>query len=939
MRKIIFLSIFIFSACISAFPREVRISTINHGLPQEHYAKGITQEYYSYIIKKLQKDSGWIFTETDASDDIQIKSLAEGKTDVLCGVSFEQPLAEQFFYTTTPCSTVYQMIVSRHNDTRFYFNSFEKLSGMRIGYQSSIPSQLEHLDKFTKQYHLAFKKVPYESESQMNQALLDKTIDLCITSTEQLNYSQKVISILSMSPAYFLCAQKETRDTIDRVLETLGKENPFYRRDIALKVNGCSLPDIPPLSEKDLEFLKKGTPVITMCSDESAPISFFQDGEYCGMGRELWDEQKNLTGINFIYKDKSTVRFFPDKNYVYIDAYEGRFTNPYALYTAPFFNVAMRIVFSKHYSPDKKKLTAVLNYEATPFLPFVKRLYPNIKTTIIPDIQDCIEYVESNKADMLIAHDFFFQTMHKLDEYPSLTINEPQTYVVPLSLAIRGPDAESIHHIISASISQYPNVFYETTQPNIQSDAKYIPARRIILTRRILFISAGVLILLFALIITVMFFNIRYKKMAEHDSATGLYNDAKFRREAAKIMQARPKLNYLLINVNIRGFRRLNKLYGMEWGDQLIKEMGAGIRECTKQYSVTLGHGYADNFFIFTPISPLRDSTADIQKFIYDFTTYLDLKNYHVVIKTGTVYAGPDYNGPQTIEDMISKAEFARKTVRESVMENNVVFNSQMQQKFQQEEDIERYADKALKNKEFFLVYQPKISLLTGKIEGAEALIRWNSPELGLIAPNIFIPIFEKNGYAALIDKYVIQNVLEFQEAFNNSNSPSVPISINLSRLHINVKKLVEEINNVFAKFNVQPSQIEFEIIERAAGMSNSVLKDMTNLLHSSGFKVNMDDFGTGESSLNMLDDIPVDIIKLDKCFLDRSDTSLESRIILSKVVEMSHLLGKKVVCEGVENQSQVQFLKSIKCDMVQGYYYSRPLKPEDFQAFMFNNI
>jgi EAL domain-containing protein (putative c-di-GMP-specific phosphodiesterase class I) len=100
-----------------------------------------------------------------------------------------------------------------------------------------------------------------------------------------------------------------------------------------------------------------------------------------------------------------------------------------------------------------------------------------------------------------------------------------------------------------------------------------------------------------------------------------------------------------------------------------------------------------------------------------------------------------------------------------------------------------------------------------------------------------------------------------------------------------------------------------------------------------------MDDFGTGESSLNMLDDIPVDIIKLDKCFLDRSDTSLESRIILSKVVEMSHLLGKKVVCEGVENQSQVQFLKSIKCDMVQGYYYSRPLKPEDFQAFMFNNI
>ncbi len=940
MRKRLSSILILLTATLILSAQTVRISTINSGLPEDKYASGIGNSYYNLLITKLNQQTGWDFVFLPDSENIQFTDLITGRVDVLCSIGYEESLSRDFFYTNHPCSINYEILVANHFDNRFYFNSISALGGSRIGYHADIPGQLQKLIELTKPYNVEFIPIPYSSEQEMNQALLNGKVDLCVSTTERMNYSHKIIATLSSERSYFICRDKKVRDTIDNALEQLEQDNLFYTRDIALRVNGFSTLAFTNLNKQEQQLLARHPTITVLCNDDSAPFSLFTYDDYSGLNRDIWQELKSISGLNFAYQNVDTTERESKKNYFFLNSGNDSPADSDILYSPPICEVPVQIISTKSFSSGgTNKLKIALTKEGRIFLSFLKELLPQYEILVLPDVQRCMEYVENHKADALIAHSFYFKSMFDIRDYPSLKIKENLTYNVPVSIGISGPDQDNLLGILMATMYQFPANFYQTATSNLQLVTKYVPARRIVYTRRIILIVGIILLISIVLIGTVFHFNRHYKKMAEYDNATGLWNDTKFRREASKIMQARPRENYLLLNVNIRGFRRLNQLYGMEWGDQLIKQMGNGLKETTRQYSVLISHGYGDNFFVFSTVTNPADVSTKIQKFIYDFTTYLDIKRYHLVIKTGSVYAGPNYNGPETIEEMISKAEFARKSVRESIVENNVVFNAQMQHQFQFEEDIERYAEKAIKNKEFFLMYQPKINLATGKIEGAEALIRWNSPELGLVGPNIFIPVFEKNGYAAIVDKYVIQSVLEFLQALNNSNTPCVPISVNLSRLHINVKQLVDDINLVFSKFNVHHSQMEFEILERAAGMNNSVLKDMTNLLHTSGFKVNMDDFGTGESSLNMLDDIPVDIIKLDKCFLDRSDTSSDSRVILSKVVEMSHLLGKKVICEGVEKQSQVQFLQSIGCDLAQGYYYSRPLKPEDFQVFLADHL
>ena len=290
---------------------------------------------------------------------------------------------------------------------------------------------------------------------------------------------------------------------------------------------------------------------------------------------------------------------------------------------------------------------------------------------------------------------------------------------------------------------------------------------------------------------------------------------------------------------------------------------------------------------------------------------------------------------------MIGEASFAKGTIKGDVLQKYAIYSHKMKMNIDKDQRIERYMEKALKQGEFFVMYQPKIALADDKIKGAEALVRWNSsnPKLGFLTPGEFIPVFEKNGFIVQLDFEVYEMVFKFLREQLDLGNPVVPISVNMSRNHTNPDKFVKEFVRRFEKYNLPPNLIEIEILERASEGDVYNLINVTEKLHSYGFCVAMDDFGSGQSSLNMLSEVPIDVIKFDQHFLRKKDAAGGNANMINVLIELGKQLNKKTLFEGVETEEQRNMLRDLECDQVQGYFYSKPLSEKDFVEFVKSHV
>lgn len=244
---------------------------------------------------------------------------------------------------------------------------------------------------------------------------------------------------------------------------------------------------------------------------------------------------------------------------------------------------------------------------------------------------------------------------------------------------------------------------------------------------------------------------------------------------------------------------------------------------------------------------------------------------------------------------------------------------------------LEERLKKGIKNNEFVIYLQPKFYTKTEKLAGAEALVRWNR-DGDVVMPNIFIPLFEKYELITVLDTYVLENICRLQQQWRKQEYNIVPISVNESRLHLYNENHINDLIDLVNKYNVQPNTIELEMTETTVVHNVELAKEAERNVHKLGFTVSMDDFGTGYSSFSMLKNINIDVLKMDKSFFDDVLESRRGKIIIEAIIEMSHKLNMKVVAEGIEIKEQVEYLKNIKCDMIQGYYFERPIKVEEFE-------
>ena len=307
----------------------------------------------------------------------------------------------------------------------------------------------------------------------------------------------------------------------------------------------------------------------------------------------------------------------------------------------------------------------------------------------------------------------------------------------------------------------------------------------------------------------------------------------------------------------------------------------------------------------------------------------IDDKQYQLYISIG-IYKIK--NGEKNVEKILDKALIAHDKVKGNYDKQYMIFNDELEQILEKEHEIELNMETALENQEFEVHYQPKIELVSQKLVGAEALVRWKRDNK-IISPNEFIPLFEKNQFIIKLDTYIFSKVCEDIKEWKKKFETVPLISVNVSKEHLLKEDFITEYVDIVEKNGLKTSEIELEITETATTEESvlSIIKE----IKKEGFVISIDDFGTGYSSLSMLHDMPIDTIKIDKTFIRQIDFKNNKKNIVQYIIFMAKQLEMKTIAEGVETKEEIEYLKSLGCDFIQGYYYSKPLNKKNFEDFM----
>ena len=425
---------------------------------------------------------------------------------------------------------------------------------------------------------------------------------------------------------------------------------------------------------------------------------------------------------------------------------------------------------------------------------------------------------------------------------------------------------------------------------------------------------------------------------AMKDSLTGLDRYEVFLKKLQKAVDNMGDRRIVVIYTDIKHFKYINDTYGYQVGDALLKDF---MKEMVKsdQNVICYSRVYSDNFVSAGYVEE-GVTNEDLRNYIHQVNLEREIQfrekylNSRLKFCTGISIIDKDERS-QDAETAVSNANLARKVAKELEEDCCVLFDHSMMEGIKREVEITSQVPKAIANHEFKVYYQPKIETESLKLIGAEALVRWQKPDGSFIYPDQFIPLVERSGQVVDVDYYVYREVFKFLADRIAAGKKVVPVSLNVSRVHLNKMSILGYVRELFEEYKVPAEFIEFELTESIYLDNTQMALDLVKGLHNFGTKVSMDDFGSGYSSLNLLSRLPIDIIKLDKVFL-KDDTLQESdKIIISCVIDMAKKLRIVSLCEGVETVEQSDYLKAIGCQIQQGYYFSRPVPQEQFEQIL----
>ncbi|MGO0987266.1 EAL domain-containing protein [Clostridioides difficile] len=918
--------------------RVIKVGYFNFEGYQDYDKNGNRNGYGYEYLHEIAKYTGWTYEYVSGTWEECQTMLENGQIDLLTSAQYTKKRAEKFDFSEVPMGSSYAQLTVKSGSSKYVPNDYKNFNGIKVGLLYGN-SRNEHLKEFASEKGFVYTARYFKNEEELESALKSGKVDAILTSSLRKIKNENVIAQFSPSPFYCIVKKgnAELLREVNEALEDIEMNNPAYKFNLYSKYYQSNNKDTFILSNKERDYLKRNNHIRVVSMTDSYPLSYLDKGKLKGIIPDIFtlivkDLELSIDyvkansykeAIDMVKEGKADIICFFYSDYGWAEQNEIKITSPYIQlnYSA----------ITKNYKNTKFNNMAVV--ESDRFNDeYIKEHYKNVNIQSYKSERKAINAVKSGDADVAFINTYSAEDYIQKD-YNNLKSALVNDYKTNISLGV----GKNINPTLYSILDKRINALDKDECSKIIANYTILKDYKVNLSQYIHQHPVQTVLIsfcFFLIIIAVLFYIIAMNKrhsthifdLAFKDMANGVWNYNGFEEQAPKILEKHREKFYAVVAFDISKFSVINENYGRDSGDIIISEIASILNRIIGDRAL-IAHVKADHFLLLLSYDLKEDlecTLIDISKSI----SYFEVKGVGVKVKSNF--------GVYTIEDedfvitkAIDYAEIARRKAKRSDL-SIIYFDESLRESLNKEKEIVDRIDYALEHNEFQVYYQPKFDMRTNNIIGAEALVRWNHKELGFMNPGEFIPILEKSGGIIDVDFFVLEEVCKLMRFWIDSGIKPISISVNQSRAHFQKKNYINRLQNLLAKYDIPKSIIELEITE-SLFESDSISNDMINEIKELGFLISVDDFGSGYSSLYLLNQVSVDILKIDKSLLDNSEGKGKVGKIISKVVEMANDLGLEVICEGVEKIEQAEFLMSIDCYYAQGYLYAKPMPKDIF--------
>ena len=915
---------------------------------------------YDYLTA-MTRFTGHRYSFVEGTEEELVKLLLDRKIDIipcvsrsewetyrgLAGADSDSNAALTDFSMLAKFSAIYTY--DSAEGTQILYDDTAAINDARIGYLAEDKSKFFRDGKFVCGEISDAEFILYNTEEQLRNDLRAGRIDAVVKESLRVWGNEKIVYRFGMEESYFLVsgADRDLAAQINDAMYNIHTLDPQYPGAVYDRNLGLYGAQKYAFSREEVDYIEKH-PEITIAYNENSDMIEFYDTASESISGLTGSVIAEITDYSGMKANVVPCASLPEcvemlKNGE-ADAICGgvnaasmaTFGNYYA--TLPYNRSPIVTAgYSGTVLNERMKLAVPNNCDD--IIRYMKKLYPSASFLPYDNVKLSMEAVQNGEADAVCAgaHEVIYLKNGGFDDMDILNVcagfhtdciaTAPDT---PLSTVLEKSLLQISYN--SATVTAYNNMTatgYESMTFNRFIDK---------FSWLILSIFVIVLLCIMALILLAV---VRNNRAAETDPLTGGRSKGKYLDDTRKMLKKSVPDKWAIVLFDIDKFKYVNDSLGYHEGNRMLERLYKTIGDHLEDDEL-FARISDDNFACTVHNATDNELITKIHRIFNEFERRNALfVKYPVLFSAGVCRLEEcmDKNGSIDINTALDRCTIAKKTLK-GLHESSIAFyDGKIRDRALREKDYENVMPSALKNHEFQCYLQPKYGTKSRHIEGAEALIRWNSSEYGFIYPDAFIPLSEKNGFVIELDFFILEEVCKAMKRWISQGRTPVVVSVNQSRLHINYDNYIWRLREIVDKYEIPYGYIELELTESVFSDNTELMLKIMNKLHDIGFKLSIDDFGSGYSSLNILKDIPADVVKIDREFFNGTVNSAKGRAVISTVVDLAKNLNMEVISEGVETKEQVEFLQQIDCAMVQGYYFAKPMPMSAFEELWVNDL
>lgn len=890
--------------------------------------------YAAALLQALSQYTGWRYEWVHVNFNDIPRLLENGVIDMTCGISYLPSRTEYYGYSRLPAG--YETVTLHAlEEAPFYYMDLEKFDGMRVGIVRGSYGGIM-LDRFAKQHHLTFNKKEYASKQALIDALHRKELD-AYADGSLFGEGMKIIALITLEPFFFVTRKQDTTllNQLDEAMRQLQIASPRLYANLSddyLRGKNVAFS----LTREEHDWVESKPHLRVAYSNRQIMMHPDQGGS--NFLAEVLSTLSRRSGITFDYVpapsyEEALALVARNEADIVSDVYAGSnfLARNNLLATKPYHDPPIMLAGLEKAVPGSGIRIGATREMLSVGAAYLTA-YPADQVIYFSTPDECEDAYQRRIIDAYIPR------------YPGMAIYADELRTMPFvtrgrySMALGlsedvSPLALSVldKAISTLTASEIDAMQMSRTEPSIPElllrlVREYAPA--------FILLIAVVLILLTLRVIKV---NRRHMmalaEAAYRDPLTGGDNRAKFLLDANACLKNARKTYYLVL-VNLRRLKLINRTRSHAVGDMLIRLCHEELLRHSQGPGELVGHAAAGKFLLLWQCNDDQDFRNRIEGFFASAVKLRRALDRAVVFSCGA-YAIRHYDGQMA--NCLLLAETAESSLAgEDYLSRYALYDAAMEARLLRDNELENRMIQALRDGEFAVYVQPQVCLADNSLHGAEALIRWIPPQGSPIYPDEFIPLFEKNGFIKELDLFVLRTVCRWLRRRLDAGQPITRISINQSKALFFSSNYVDLFTGILKEFDIPPQLIEVEITESMALQDETQFKESLAALRRYGIFLALDDFGKGYASLSVLQSFDVDVIKMDKTFLDNATRDTDAtRVIIESVVGMGKRLQLTMLCEGIETLHQLEYLRAIGCDLGQGYFIAKPMPLEDYSGYV----